>query len=140
VGGIGTAPDVGRGEGSARPGGEGKIVIAQLRTHGAPFPSLSFPVGHKRIECHLGQAQRPTRLSVFVSCHPRPVALAVRRLSVSPQTSQGGDPAGAGDDLQDLGQDLVLQLGQRVGHQRGLPGLGSAANNAMTTVPAFGGN
>jgi hypothetical protein len=34
------------------------------------------------------------------------------------------DPAWAGDDLQDLGQDLMLQPGQYLGHGGGLQQLG----------------
>jgi hypothetical protein len=60
---------------------------------------------------------------------------------------EGGGGAGAGDDLQDLGDDLVLQAGQRLGGQLGLPGRaagqpgghGGGAGDARGGCGAHGG-
>jgi hypothetical protein len=51
----------------------------------------------------------------------------VEALSEQVPAQEGRCAAGAREDLQDLGQDLVLQVGQRVRDHRGLLGLASGA-------------
>jgi hypothetical protein len=48
---------------------------------------------------------------------------AVQALAEQVPAQEGGDAAGAGDDLQDGGQDLVLQHRQHLPRPAGLPGL-----------------
>jgi hypothetical protein len=55
-------------------------VIAQLRAHGEPFPSLSFLVGHKHSTAIWGRPSVLRDFSVFVSPSSQATALAVRRI------------------------------------------------------------
>jgi hypothetical protein len=62
-------PDVSCVQGSARPSGEDKIVIASLAARGEPLLGLPHLVGSQRIYRHLGEAERPARflgLGVFM--------------------------------------------------------------------------
>ena len=48
---------------------------------------------------------------------------AVEALAQQLAAQEGRDPAGAGDDLQDPGDDVVFQLRQHLGDRGGFPGL-----------------
>ena len=50
---------------------------------------------------------------------------------------EGGGAAGPGDDLQDLGQDLVLQLGQGVGDRGGLLGVAGGGGGQPVRPPSW---
>ncbi len=64
---------------------------------------------------------------------------AAEALAEEVAAQEGGDPAGAGDDLDDPGQDLLLQPGQRLGVRRPpgrVGGVGGAAGLVAVEEPA----